>query len=136
MFFICVVVSERKKQISAIASLYYKFSYFQIFSNFHISFSRRKKKRWILSTSLAGNTETPKMKRNTNIPEDLGAVIYDITYVLKNFENDLKLLKIDTSKRKEKLERLSMVSLNKFLIYTREICNKNKQYLKLMKYIS
>ena len=108
------------------------FKYFQIFI-FH---SRDGKKRWILSTSLAGNTETPKMKRNTNIPEDLGAVIYDITYVLKNFENDLKLLKIDTSKRKEKLETLSMVSLNKFLIYTREICNKNKQYLKLMKYIS
>ena len=28
---------------------------------------------WILSTSLPGNMETPKIDNNTTIPEDLGA---------------------------------------------------------------
>ena len=48
-----------------------------------------------------------------NIPEGLGAVIY-ITNVLENFGNDLKQSKEDTSKRIEKLEKLFMVSLNKY----------------------
>ena len=48
---------------------------------------------WILSTSMPGNIETPKIDRNTKIPEDLGVVIYDITNVLENFGDDLKQLK-------------------------------------------
>ena len=51
---------------------------------------------WTLSTWLPGNIETPKLGRNTNIPEDLGVVIYDITNVLENFWNDLRQLKEDT----------------------------------------
>ena len=48
---------------------------------------------WILSTSMPGNIETPKIDRDTKIPEDLGVVIYDITNVLENFGDDLKQLK-------------------------------------------
>ena len=72
---------------------------------------------------MPGNIETTK-GRNTNIPEDLGAVIYDITNVLENFGNDskiktiklkqLKQRKEGTLKRIEKLEKLFMVSLNKY----------------------
>ena len=39
------------------------------------------------------NIKTPKIDRNTKIPEDLGAVIYNITDVLETFGNDLKQLK-------------------------------------------
>ena len=47
---------------------------------------------WILSTSMPGNIETPKIDRNTKIPKDLGAVIYDTTNALENFGNYLKQL--------------------------------------------
>ena len=32
---------------------------------------------WILSASMPGKIETPKIDRNLKIQEDLGAVIYD-----------------------------------------------------------
>ena len=38
-----------------------------------------EEKSWILSTSMSGNIETPKIDRNTKIPKDLGTVIYNIT---------------------------------------------------------
>ena len=41
-----------------------------------------EEERWILSTSLPRNIETTKIVRNTNILEDLGAVIYDINNAL------------------------------------------------------
>lgn len=55
----------------------------------------------ILPTSMLGNIETPKLDRNKKIPEDLGAVIYDITNVVENFGNLLNQLKEFTSKRKK-----------------------------------
>ena len=36
---------------------------------------------WILSTSMPGNIETPKIDRNAKILEDLGAFSYNITNV-------------------------------------------------------
>lgn len=50
---------------------------------------------------MLGNIETPKLDRNKKIPEDLGAVIYDITNVVENFGNLLNQLKEFTSKRKK-----------------------------------
>ena len=44
---------------------------------------------------MLGNIEIPHINRNTKIPEDLSAIIYDITNVLENFGNDVK-----TAKRK------------------------------------
>ena len=38
---------------------------------------------------MPGNIETPKIDRNMNTLEDLGAIINDITNVLENFGNDL-----------------------------------------------
>ena len=69
---------------------------------------------WILSTSVPRITETSNIDRNMKIPEDLGAVIYDITNALENFGNDLKQLKENASKRIEKLQRFYMVSLNTY----------------------
>ena len=61
---------------------------------------------------MPGSIETPKINRNTNTLEDLSGVIYEITKVLQNFENDLKQLKEGISKRIKKLETLFLVSLN------------------------
>lgn len=53
------------------------------------------------------NIET-QIDRNANIPEDLGAVIYDVTTILENFGNDLKQLTEDIKKNRK------MVSLSKY----------------------
>lgn len=63
---------------------------------------------------MPGSIETPKINRNTNTLEDLSGVIYEITKVLQNFENDLKQLKEGISKRIKKLETLFLVSLNTY----------------------
>ena len=63
---------------------------------------------------MPGSIETPKINRNTNTLEDLSGVIYEITKVLENFENDLKQLKEGISKRIKKLETLFLVSLNTY----------------------
>ena len=84
---------------------------------------------WILSTSVPGITETSSIDRNMKIPEDLGAVIYDITNALENFGNDLKQLKENASKRIEKLQRFIWC----LLIHIREIYSKNIQYSNFMK---
>ena len=63
---------------------------------------------------MPGSIETPKINRNTNTLEDLSGVIYEITKVLENFENDLKQLKEDISKRIKNLETLFLVSLNTY----------------------
>ena len=87
--------------------LYYKFLHFQLALIFEM-----EEESWILLTSMPGNIETLKIDSKTKILEDLGAVIYDIINVLENFGNGLKQLNEITSKRKEKLETLFMVSLN------------------------
>ena len=48
------------------------------------------------------NIKTSKIDRNTKIPEDLGAVIYNITDVLETFGNDLKQLKKNKNITKNK----------------------------------
>ena len=58
------------------------------------------------------NIKTPKIDRNTKIPEDLGAVIYNITDVLETFGNDLKQPEKKTSQRIKKLETFLTESLN------------------------
>ena len=63
---------------------------------------------------MPGSIETPKINRNMNTLEDLSGVIYEITKVLQNFENDLKQLKEGISKRIKKLETLFLVSLNTY----------------------
>ena len=63
---------------------------------------------------MPGSIETPKINRNTNTLEDLSGVIYEITKVLENFENDLKQLKEGISKRIKNLETLFLVSLNTY----------------------
>ena len=63
---------------------------------------------------MPGSIETPKINRNANTLEDLSGVIYEITKVLENFENDLKQLKEGISKRIKKLETLFLVSLNTY----------------------
>lgn len=63
---------------------------------------------------MSGSIETPKINKNTNTLEDLSGVIYEITKVLENFENDLKQLKEGISKRIKKLETLFLVSLNTY----------------------
>ena len=63
---------------------------------------------------MPGSIETPKINKNTNTLEDLSGVIYEITKVLENFENDLKQLKEGISKRIKKLETLFLVSLNTY----------------------
>ena len=63
---------------------------------------------------MPGSIETPKINKNTNTLEDLSGVIYEITKVLENFENDLKQLKQGISKRIKKLETLFLVSLNTY----------------------
>ena len=63
---------------------------------------------------MPGSIETPKINRNANTLEDLSGVIYEITKVLQNFENDLKQLKEGISKRIKKLETLFLVSLNTY----------------------
>ena len=63
---------------------------------------------------MPGSIETSKINRNTNTLEDLSGVIYEITKVLENFENDLKQLKEGISKRIKKLETLFLVSLNTY----------------------
>ena len=50
---------------------------------------------------MPGNIETPKIDRDTKIPEDLGVVIYDITNVLENFGDDLKQLKKHIKKNRK-----------------------------------
>ena len=57
---------------------------------------------WILSTSMPGIIETPKIDKNTKIPEDFRAVIYDITYAIKKIE-----ISLETTKRKhiKKIEK-------------------------------
>lgn len=61
---------------------------------------------------MPGNKQTPKIDRNVKVPEDLGAVIYNITNVYENFGDDLTQLKKHTSKSTEKIETLFMVSFN------------------------
>ena len=63
---------------------------------------------------MPGSIETPKINKNTNTLEDLSGVIYEITKVLENFENDLKQLKEGISKRIKKLDTLFLVSLNTY----------------------
>ena len=73
---------------------------------------------------MAGIIETPKIDRNTNIPEDFCTVIYGITNVLKNLGIDLKQLKKHIN-RIENLESSLMICLNihryKYTTRTRNI---------------
>ena len=68
---------------------------------------------WIFSTSMPGNIETSEIDRNMTIPENLGAVTYDITNVLEHIENNLQL-KENIYERIENIQTLFMVSLNTY----------------------
>lgn len=66
-----------------------------IISFFHfqfVFFLEKEVENWILLTSMPGNTETPAIDRNTKIPEEWDAVIYDISNVLEN-KNSKKIHK-------------------------------------------
>ena len=60
----------KKKYISGTPFLYFNFLCFQL-----AFIIEMEEESWTLSTSVTGNIETPKIDRNTEIPEDLGAVI-------------------------------------------------------------
>ena len=59
-----------KEEIYQWDFLYFKFLCFQL-----AFIIKMEEESWTLSTSVPGNIETLKIDRNTEIPEDLGAVI-------------------------------------------------------------
>ena len=69
----------KKKYIIGIMLCIISFFHFQF-----VFFLEKEVENWILLTSMPRNTETPAIDRNTKIPEEWDAVIYDISNVLEN----------------------------------------------------
>ena len=63
---------------------------------------------------MPGNTETPKINRNSKILEYLDAVIYNIINVFKKFENELEneRLIIQATETKKMIKTLTATSNN------------------------